>query len=430
VVGSWKKVLKNGAPGPQTDVSHSDGDGMTGITILVLLIGVLVGLGIVEYSLHRRNLRAIPIRIHVNGTRGKSSVTRLIAAGLRAGGITTIAKTTGTLPRVIVDDGTEYPVFRQSRPNIIEQLRIVAFAARNRARALVIECMALQPHLQSLSEQKMIRATHGVITNVREDHLDVMGPTERDVALAILGTTPNDAVLFTAEQDYPDEFAAVCAQRNTRCVFVGEDAVRALEASDMARFSYLEHPENVALALSVCEAIGVERDVALAGMQSVAPDPGAMSDLRMNFFGRDICFINGFAANDPESFERIWRMALKSHSAAKGRIMVINTRIDRPDRSRQFGEALASWPAADKYVLIGSGSYFLVKYAVRSGIDPRVFVNAEGLDAESIFEEILSHCRESTLVMGVGNIAGPGLELIKYFKNRSTVMAYGGAAEG
>ena len=40
----------------------------------------------------------------MNGTRGKSSVTRLVAAGLREGGLKTFAKTTGTAPRVIDSD--------------------------------------------------------------------------------------------------------------------------------------------------------------------------------------------------------------------------------------------------------------------------------------------------------------------------------------
>ncbi len=64
---------------------------------------------------HRRRLAQIATRIHVNGTRGKSSVARLIAAGMRAGNIRTCCKTTGTLPRMILPDGTEYPVFRPSR---------------------------------------------------------------------------------------------------------------------------------------------------------------------------------------------------------------------------------------------------------------------------------------------------------------------------
>lgn len=395
---------------------------MSEILIMAALILLMVLFGAAEYAYHERNLRSIPIRIHVNGTRGKSSVTRLIAAGLREGGIMTFAKTTGTLPRMIVHDGTEYPVYRQSKPNIIEQVRIIAFAARNRAEALVIECMAIQPYLQSLCERKLVRATHGVITNVREDHLDVMGPEERDVALALLGTTPPGKELFTCERDYPGEFESVCRDRGTRLTVITGEELDAVSDRDLREFRYIEHRDNVALALKVCGAVGVPRDVALRGMKKAEPDAGAMSDLKLDFFGRNIHFINGFAANDPESTGMIWRMALEKHADVQRRIMIINSRIDRPDRSRQIGEALAEWPRADRYILIGSGSYFLVRYAVKAGIDSRVFTNAEDLETEVIFEEVLKHCKKTTLVMGIGNIAGPGLELITYFMNRSEEM--------
>ena len=99
--------------------------------------------------------------------------------------------------------------------------------------------------------------------------------------------------------------------------------------------------------------------------------------------------------------------------------MIINNRIDRPDRSRQLGIALSTWLQPDKYILIGSGSYFLIRYAVKNGVNPGLFINAEGLTTEAIFEEILNFCGNASMVMGIGNIAGPGLEIIKYFKNRS-----------
>jgi hypothetical protein len=55
---------------------------------------------------------------------------------------------------------------------------------------------------------------------------------------------------------------------------------------------------------------------------------------------------------------------------------------------------------------------------LKYGFDPRKFILAENRSAESIFEEILSHCKKTSLVIGVGNIAGPGMELIKFFSNR------------
>jgi len=331
------------------------------------------------------------------------------------------AKTTGALPRVITDDGIEYPVFRQSNPNIIEQLRIVSFAKSNGAEALVIECMALQPILQSLCELKLIRSTHGVITNIREDHLDIMGPGETDVARAILGTTPVNSKLFTCELDYDDEFKSTCSDRGTDLIQVSGDDIDAVTDEEMGHFRYLEHRENVALALKVCGSLGIEREKALRGMMNCTTDPGALGDHRINFFGKTIHFVNDFAANDPESPELIWELSLRKHGDVDTRIMVINSRFDRPDRSKQFGTVLSRWPRADKYILIGAGSFFLVKYAIKSGIESRHFVSADGLETESIFEEILNHCGKSSLIVGVGNIKGPGMELATYFRNRSSL---------
>ncbi|MBM4319386.1 MAG: poly-gamma-glutamate synthase PgsB [Deltaproteobacteria bacterium] len=391
--------------------------------LLFSLMLLLVGAGLWEYRSHLRNLRSIRIRIHVNGTRGKSSVTRLIAAGLRAGGLRVYAKTTGTLPRMIMEDGSEFPVYRPSKANIIEQLRIVALAASEGADALVIECMALQPVLQTLTELKMVRATIGVITNARPDHLDVMGPSERDVALALLGSTPVGGVLCTAEHDHVALFEMACRDRGTRLFVVGREQPEAITDEQMSRFSYREHKENVALALEVCALAGVPRDQAFRGMCAASPDPGAMQAYLIDFFGRNILFINGFAANDPESSERIWQMALDRHPSYTTRIMVLNCRADRPDRSRQLGEAVPTWTRATRYVVMGSGAYVFVKYAVIGGLEPGQIVNAEGLPTDRIFEAIVGVSGRRSLVMGIGNIGGGGLELVDYFNNRTILDA-------
>ena len=286
-------------------------------TIVSLLVLFILGWLATEVIYHRRNLARIPVRIHVNGTRGKSSVTRLVAAGLRAGGKSVVAKTTGTLARVILSSDRELSVYRPLGANIREQVRIARFASEQRADILVLECMALQPILQWLSEKMFVRATHGVITNTRPDHLDVMGPTDEDVAKALAGMMPRGRQCFTAEQARASVLQMAADDRKTQLHFTSTEDVEALSEEEMSGFRYVEHAENVALALQVCEELGVARSVALEGMHAGSPDPGALTFHHVDFFGRDIVFVNAFAANDPVSSRRIWELCISRFRTAQ-----------------------------------------------------------------------------------------------------------------
>jgi poly-gamma-glutamate synthase PgsB/CapB len=395
------------------------GQRLVGSEYLLLITLIIVLFGIWEAYRLKRALPKIPIRIHVNGTRGKSSVTRLIAGGLREKGIITCAKTTGTLPRIILPDGSEYPVFRPSGARLSEQARIVSVAASYHVQALVIECMALQPLLQWLSESKLVGATHGVITNARADHLDVMGPEEKDVALALAGTTPAKAKLFTAEKRHLSVFVHAAHDRGAHLIAVGEEEEAAIKDEEMERFPYVEHRENVALALRVCLDLGIDRETALKGMWKSSPDPGAMTISHIRFFGRHMFFANGFSANDPESTEHLWEMTLERFPESDKRILIVNCRRDRPHRSEQFGEACIKWQPADHYVLIGSGTYFFARAALSNGMRAEKLLFAEHQNDSDIFETIVELSGKSSVVMGIANIKGQGLSLVRFFRNRS-----------
>jgi poly-gamma-glutamate synthase PgsB/CapB len=389
------------------------------IVILLTACGVLIAMGVLELILHRRRLTRIPIRIHVNGTRGKTSVTRLIAAGLREAGVRCVAKTTGTVPRFILPNGREVPVYRPGGANVIEQKQAVTMAAAQRAEALVVECMALQPALQWLSEGTLVRATHGVITNARPDHLDVMGPTEEDVAHALAGTVPMDGVFLTAERKHRAFFQRVAEERGSR-FHAAEEISRSLTTGDVEAFPYLEHQDNIELALAVCEELGIDNETALRGMWRAKPDPGAMTEVKTEFFGRHVIFVNGFAANDPISTRYIWEQSLRRHRDLKRRIAVFNCRSDRADRSEQLAESYAGWTQADEVVLLGTGQYIFARAAVKSGLDPTRLVFVDRDHPADVFEILLGLAESSALVMGLGNIAGPGLALAEYFANRGT----------
>jgi poly-gamma-glutamate synthase PgsB/CapB len=394
------------------------------VWITIVLWGLLVSYFVIEFILHRRVLRRIPVRIHVNGTRGKTSVVRLIAAGLRAGGKRVYAKSSGTLTSVTDDAGNEFPVFRFSQPNIIEQIRVLRRISHSRPEIVVMECMALQPRFQSLTETQMVRSTHGVITNARRDHLDVMGPTEVDVAKALSGSTPIKARLYTAEQEHLDIFTHAAEDRGTSVRQISDAEVAAVPRDVLESFKYQEHAENVALALALCEELEVPRETALGGMAALEPEPGATQIYKLKFHNRDLVFVNAFAANDPESTRRIWERMAGRYGEEQGyrRIAVVNCRADRPQRSQEIAAAAADWSETDHFIVIGRGTILFLREASRRGIPPEKLTVEEAATPTEVIETILEVSGQRALIVGMANIKGGGGQVARYFGNRAIQM--------
>jgi poly-gamma-glutamate synthase PgsB/CapB len=391
------------------------------VWITLSLWMTLVAYFTIEFFLHQRLIRRIPVRIHVNGTRGKTSVTRLIAAGLRAGGKSVYAKTSGTVASVTDNEGHEFPVFRFSQPNIIEQLRVLRRVSQYRPEVVVMECMALQPRFQALTESHMVRSTHGVITNARRDHLDVMGPTDRDVARALAGSTPVNGRLFTAEIEHIDVFTDAAEDRGSSLRQINDAEVKAIDDQTLQRFRYQEHAENIALALSICEELGVARETALEGMTTLAPEPGATQVYRLNFHNRELIFVNAFAANDPESTRRIWERVVARHRPEDGyrRIAVVNCRADRPQRSREIAQAAAQWSHTDHFIVIGHGTILFLREASRMGIKPECLTVEEAATPADVIEAILEVSGQRAVIVGMANIKDSGAGVARYFGNRA-----------
>jgi poly-gamma-glutamate synthase PgsB/CapB len=376
--------------------------------LILLLLLLLTGLGLFEMIRHVYNRRRIPIRIHVNGSRGKSSVTRLIAAGLRAGGIRTVAKTTGSAASIIHADGSESPVRRRGGPNIREQLRIFRAAAAEEVQALVLECMAVRPDLQDVCEHRIVAATVGVITNVRPDHLEVQGPNLDDVAKSIAGTVPRHSHLITSEIHYEEYLAKQALRRRSNFTLSRANMVT---KEELAPFRYIEFPENVSLALDVCAAVGVPRARALAGMQDVRPDPGALSRMRIQEAGKELEFINAFAANDPVSYARIWeRLQLDEH--VDDTILLMNIRADRQRRSKDLVPLFGNSLTAGHYVFIGEKTRVCADMLRRRGFSRESVVDLGGWPADAIWRRTVALASTKATVVGIGNIAGVGHELL------------------
>ena len=387
----------------------------------LVLVALLVLIGVREFRRHQETIRLIPHRIHVNGTRGKSSVTRLITGGLQGGGINTLGKTTGTMPCYITPSGKQIHIQRIGKANIIEQLSITRRAASFGAQAFVVECMAVLPSNQRLAEEHMIHSTVGVITNVREDHLDEMGPTLEDVARSLSNTIPSHGTCFTCEQRYFPLFQEVARERETQIHLVtGASVTDAM----MKGFTYLEHRDNVALSLAVCTHLGVSEAEALQGMQRVIPDPGVLRIFELTVGDHTIEFVNAFAANDPDSYSVIWQLLTPFMTPPKKVVVIVNCRKDRIQRTESLADLIANKITADHFVLVGELTSALEHRARALGMPASKLTNLIDATPEHVFEQAVAHSGGKALVIGIGNIVGFGEEIVTYFSNRGTEYAY------
>jgi poly-gamma-glutamate synthase PgsB/CapB len=372
----------------------------------LLIFGVALVLGYLawEAALHARRLRRIRVRIHVNGTRGKTSVTRLLAAALRQAGLRTIAKVTGDEPRLILPDGTEQRIPRRGPARIHEQMWFVRRAVDLGAEAIVVECMALAPELQRVSEERMICSTVGVITNVRPDHFEVMGPDLDAVAEALAGTIPRQGVLVTADRKYFARFAARAAAKGTRTILA--------EGTGAADGPMSLEDEHAAIVRAVCA------ELRITGVPAAAAPAGASLVRRIEADGRRVFFVNAFSANDPVSTALLQASVAVTVALPRPRVALLNNRADRPLRMLAFAEALRT---DDTFAAVALGGELAPLARRRLRAPGREIWSLRETSPDRMVREIGRRVgdRDYTIV-GMGNAKGLGLACARYFEENGT----------
>lgn len=378
-----------------------------------------LGLGLAEKTLLDRRLSRIRHRITVTGTRGKSSVTRLLLGALHENGTPAIGQTTGSEPRLL---GFNYGpggeiiawerelVRRPEGPNINEGRRLVKEAAARGAEALVAECMAVEPSYQEAFSRHFLRSNMTVIVNVLPDHLEILGPTLKEAAASFARTIPEKGILVTAPGEFLPFFERKAHQKNTD-LLVADTA--AFPRGYTAKFSHLVFPDTLALALTAALALGVKKETALKGMLKARPDPGVplLQPVKGsgNRFPADGILIKAFAANDPVSTLRIWR-----HFGEKGLIndetvVLMNCRADRVERSAVFARnALPLMPAASLWVV---GEVTGPILARRKQLPYREVLDLGGRSAAEVGQLLREKSHNRQVFFGTGNYGGLAREL-------------------
>ena len=382
---------------------------MNELIYLLFFAGIVLSIGIRERKNMYRNIRRIPNRILVNGIRGKSTVTRLVMGILKEDNQRVAGKTTGTSPRLFYwDKENEEPIVRSLQgANISEQKFITRQVARRSVDAFVTECMAVNPDYQATFQDQFVQSGITIITNVVEDHLDVMGPTLDQVAEAFAKTIPHNGHLILSPTEYEDYFRQIADKQNTEVYMADPEAI---DEDYLKQFPYMMFPENAAIGLALAEVLGIDEQIALKGMLNAPVDPGAMRVHTLGDVSQPSFFYNGFAANDASSTISIWDKIQELHPDTPHQAVVMNCREDRMDRTIQFAEEVLPRLQTGTLILTGRGVSPVVDAYQRGTIQAENMINMEKQPADKVVNT-LQDLPNNSVIFGIGNIHGGGEEL-------------------
>jgi poly-gamma-glutamate synthase PgsB/CapB len=392
----------------------------------LLIIGGALALWLIflliERILIQKRVDSIPLRICVTGTRGKSSVTRLVAAALRGSGMSVLARTTGAKPVLILPDGSEQDIVRPGPPTILEGKKVLRDAARRHVDACVVELMGIQPETLYVESQKVFKPHLLVITNVRLDHMSQMGRTKDRIAACLASAIPWEGTVFIPQKEVYPVLRQTAGLRKAKLHLVSNSAYSSYTSKKNGILSS-EFDENVRLSLSLTDFLGQDVSAAFRAMGKAQPDFGSLKvwTALCPPSPPDWYFVNGFAANEPES-TRMVMSKLRDKRLLEGRavIGVLNLRGDRGDRTLQWSEALksAKFPEIEKLICVGDHGVALKRKLKR-------FMGAEiyawrDFPPEEIMARLSAIAREKAVVIGMGNMGGAGSSLVDYWETKGT----------
>ncbi|MCK4762174.1 MAG: hypothetical protein KAW12_08255 [Candidatus Aminicenantes bacterium] len=437
---------------------------------LILFLSIIIFLSylVVERIILDRRLESIPVRICVTGTRGKSSVVRMLTTILRAEGKKTLGKITGSRAAYILPDGEETAVRRRGVVSIIEQKNLVRKAANLKVDYLITEIMSIHPENHFIESQRLLKPHILVITNVRRDHTDAMGSTIDEIAAVLSSCITAKSTVFILEKENRPVFSTAAEKAGAELIRVKEESPENIIPQIKKSF----FPGNISLVATLF--VHLKRFPTAAGIASggqlfekswtktsIKPLRGSSLELEQLINGlkkvkhdtsefnirryspeqtqKTFFLTNAFAANDPRSTFEIITKINKIFPFSTGKLVgLLNLRADRGDRTVQWIEALKN----------GSGDFFkciyvtgahtkivkkklknivILKHKQPEKMMAKIIQNS--MPEASAAETTSSHPQTGTgqaapaakttdhkvVILGFGNIKGAGNLLINYW---------------
>jgi len=398
------------------------------LVFLALALGWL-GYLVVERLRLDRHREAVPLRVAVTGTRGKTTVTRRLAAVLREDGRSVLTKTTGSEAAYLLPDGTVQDIHRRGAPSIIEQKRLLGLGAKLGVDVVLAEVMSVRPENHLVETHEILRPHLVLATNFRVDHMEAHGRTRGEVASVLALDVPPGARVLIPSIEMEETFRARVSEGGGEVEVVPEGAAR-LSASCLPAGGTGEFCTNLDLVWAAARHLGVSEETIANGIRKAQDDVGALRSWRFDpGEGEDPWILaNAFAANDPESTMGIYdRVAAAEGIPPESCTGLLSLRSDRGDRSLQWAEALAAGGLSRFGTLFLAGFHGpAVRYRLRHHPHAgRIRLLRPG-SPEEVLDRILAEgdapgsdsgpAAGPSLLFGFGNMSGLGRDLVRYWR--------------
>jgi hypothetical protein len=194
--------------------------------------------------------------------------------------------------------------------------------------------------------------------------------------------------------------------------------------------------ENADLVIAAGRALGLDDGALRRGVERARHDLGALRIWKVPTAGgrAPAYLVSAFAANDPESTVRAWERVGETLRDVEGpRVGLLSLRADRADRTLQWADALAAGlpPGIRRLFVTGLHATALERRVRRmrrrGGMAGPPALQALGPTSAPGLTRLLLSCLEGSggIVLGFGNIAGTGEELVEHWSRTGVAVLHG-----
>lgn len=368
--------------------------------MMVLLISESIGI--------HRSAGKLQNKIHVNGTRGKSTVTKYIHTVLQNSNYKVLGKITGEIPTFLLPDNSKKVIKRLGAARVQEQFKSIRKAKKLGADAMVMECMSIDPALQRL-ESKFFRPDIYIITNIRDDHREKMGANLDLQIKSICSAIPKNSKVISINSPYMDIIKEETKSRKS--LFVEATKLSDLEISKLPKIVY---KSNLELALTACMELGISRQEAFDSILNLINETETPV-FQLAHEKHKQFFLNAFSVNDIESANDFINYWVSQLNISGERTIIFNTRSDRPLRTKLFADWIKlNQSVINKVIITGSHHWKAKQLLVKMNLDISLFYLKKKYN-HRLKESIVDISGNSELIVGIGNIKDIGHTIINEF---------------